>query len=383
MKLSRIRIKNYRDVEILDLRLDQNHAPADSNHAERKNLLEAADLILGETWPLDRSFSEEVFYDYDTNRDLIIQVYFDEEIEEWRYRYLCKISGFELRVRATAYTKENRAPMEFICIGKRGRPCHCPVTASAKGEPLGTLDVFGVPRELWKKVSLLYLEQIHMYKAGAPKEGWPILEYLFRKDTISSMDSPKEYVQETQRSPLVARSLSKKEIRYIQNYFENHQQKIVSAKGMVFVEGATEKTVFFYAAKLMGMDKQGISIVDCGGKSMLYLFAHMSEALNIPYVVVADTDIQNVSEKKNKKCRRKTEEKNKIHQYENNRIKTVVPSQQLFWMTPDIERVMGYKEKHNKVKHAKRHMENIRDKADLEPRIRRPLEKIQSMIMTD
>lgn len=126
MKLSRIRIKNYRDVEVLDLRLDKNHASAEPDNAERKNLIEAAELILGETWPLDRSFSEEYFYKYDTRRDLIIQVYFDEEIEEWRYRYLCKISGFELRVRAAAHTKENRGkalplPGNGICKRRTAR----------------------------------------------------------------------------------------------------------------------------------------------------------------------------------------------------------------------------------------------------------------------
>lgn len=378
MKLSRIRIKNYRDVEVLDLRLDKNHASAEPDNAERKNLIEAAELILGETWPLDRSFSEEYFYKYDTRRDLIIQVYFDEEIEEWRYRYLCKISGFELRVRAAAHTKENRASMEFICIGKRGRPCHCPVTASAKGEQLGALDVFGVPRELWKKVSLLYLEQIHTYREGTPQNGWPILEYLFREDK----DDPQEQAQAPQRK---TKPLSNKELRYIQNYFENHRQEIVSAKGMVFVEGVTEKAVFSHAAKLMGMDmdKQGISIVECGGKSTLYLFAQMGKTLNIPYVVVADTDILNVSERDNKKLRQKTKENNKTHQYENNRLKDVVPSQQLFWMTPYIEMVMGYKGKRNKVERAKQHMEDIHDKMDLAPQIRNPLEKIQSMIMTD
>ena len=62
------------------------------------------------------------------------------------------------------------------------------------------------------------------------------------------------------------------------------------AKGVVLVEGATEKFTFPYVSIHSGfdIDRYGISIIECGGKGNLLIFSKVAKAFNIPYVVVAD-----------------------------------------------------------------------------------------------
>ena len=69
------------------------------------------------------------------------------------------------------------------------------------------------------------------------------------------------------------------------------------AKGIVLVEGATEKFAFPYAGRLLGIDidRYVISVIECGGKGNLITFAKVASAFEIPYVVVADDDIKDVS----------------------------------------------------------------------------------------
>ncbi len=58
------------------------------------------------------------------------------------------------------------------------------------------------------------------------------------------------------------------------------------------VEGLTEKLVlpFVFAARGYDVDREAISIVECGGKPNIPLFARICRATGIPFVVVHDSD---------------------------------------------------------------------------------------------
>ena len=60
----------------------------------------------------------------------------------------------------------------------------------------------------------------------------------------------------------------------------------------LLVEGRTEKLVFPFIFQALGHDhdREAISIVECGGKSNIPLFARICEATRIPYLVVHDRD---------------------------------------------------------------------------------------------
>ncbi len=97
MKISRVHIENYRSIKSLDFSPNNYCALIGENNAGKSNILKAINLVLGETWPTDRTFTEEDFNEYNTANNIVIQIFFDEVIEEWRNNCKCDISGFELR----------------------------------------------------------------------------------------------------------------------------------------------------------------------------------------------------------------------------------------------------------------------------------------------
>ena len=60
----------------------------------------------------------------------------------------------------------------------------------------------------------------------------------------------------------------------------------------MLVEGATEKLVFPFVFRALGhdADREAISIVECGGKANIPLFAQVCRATGIPFVAVHDRD---------------------------------------------------------------------------------------------
>jgi len=58
------------------------------------------------------------------------------------------------------------------------------------------------------------------------------------------------------------------------------------------VEGRTEKLTFPLVFEALGVepDKEGVIVVECGGKGNIPLFARVCNACGVPYVVVHDRD---------------------------------------------------------------------------------------------
>ena len=74
--------------------------------------------------------------------------------------------------------------------------------------------------------------------------------------------------------------------------FDAGRSEVFLAHAAVLVEGQTEKLVlpFVFAALGYDADREAISIVECGGKPNIPLFARICEAVGVPYVVVHDSD---------------------------------------------------------------------------------------------
>jgi hypothetical protein len=64
------------------------------------------------------------------------------------------------------------------------------------------------------------------------------------------------------------------------------------ARAVVLVEGLTEKLVLPFVFSTLGydVDREAISVIECGGKPNIPLFARICRATGIPFVVVHDSD---------------------------------------------------------------------------------------------
>jgi predicted ATP-dependent endonuclease of OLD family len=74
--------------------------------------------------------------------------------------------------------------------------------------------------------------------------------------------------------------------------FDAARSELFLARAAVLVEGLTEKLVlpFVFSALGYDVDREAISIIECGGKPNLPLFARICRATGVPFVVVHDSD---------------------------------------------------------------------------------------------
>ena len=532
MKISRVHIENFRSIKQLDFSPGNYCALIGENNAGKSNVLKAVNLVLGETWPTDRSISEEDFHGYDTSKDIVIQVYFDEVIDEWRNNCKCEVCGFELRGKAYKRRVKTKPAgtitVDFCCIDKNGKPCQYPATPYKSGERYtGQYMSLKVSRELKEKVPFIYVDVMRDYSKQDPGNRWSILRRLFndinlslssdkalvtvktkdgeqkmtrkqafefkikeaysylqtdeflsveekirvnsleqmgiepqdgdiaigfdtydtmnvfknlqlyvdqmgisttadmvgaglqsaiviaifrtyeeikKEGAIFAIEEPEVYLHPqkqryfsnilanlgvqnqvfiTTHSPTFVRLYepenvclirrnnddgttakicakehlisSEKEALKIENYFDNQRNEMFFAKAVLLVEGATEKFVFPMVSRLMGIDfdRYGISTIECGGKGNLCTFAKVASAFNIPYVVVADDDIKDLSGISDEVKRQKIQKENENHRKKNEALVATVPSDLLFWMVPNIEAALGINENSdNKIKQA-------------------------------
>jgi len=74
--------------------------------------------------------------------------------------------------------------------------------------------------------------------------------------------------------------------------FDSDRAELFLARAALLVEGRTEKMTFPLVFDALGIeaDKEGVLVLECGGKGNIPLFARLCNACGIPYVVVHDRD---------------------------------------------------------------------------------------------
>jgi len=126
-------------------------------------------------------------------------------------------------------------------------------------------------------------------------------------------------------------ALAESEAFRVLSEFDSDRAELFLARAALLVEGRTEKLAFPLVFDALGIepDKEGIVVLECGGKGNITLFARVCNACDIPYVVVHDRDAP--------KGERPVESERVVNQQileEAGRRRTVV-------LTPDFEAVSG------------------------------------------
>ena len=76
--------------------------------------------------------------------------------------------------------------------------------------------------------------------------------------------------------------------------FDTDRAELFLARAALLVEGRSEKMTFPLVFDALGVeaDKEGVLVLECGGKGNIPLFARICNACGIPYVVVHDRDAE-------------------------------------------------------------------------------------------
>ena len=113
--------------------------------------------------------------------------------------------------------------------------------------------------------------------------------------------------------------------------FDAERAELFLSRGVMLVEGRTEKLAFPFVFRALGYDadQEAIAIVDCAGKGNIPLFAEICNACHIPYVVVHDRDAPRGSAPA------------EAEQISNDAIKRVAGKRRTVALVPDFEGVTG------------------------------------------
>lgn len=76
----------------------------------------------------------------------------------------------------------------------------------------------------------------------------------------------------------------------IGHWLNPERAELFFARRVVFVEGATEKVLIPYLAQRMGIFDPEVSVIDCGSKFNLAMYAKLAGAFGLDFVVVHDED---------------------------------------------------------------------------------------------
>jgi predicted ATPase len=113
--------------------------------------------------------------------------------------------------------------------------------------------------------------------------------------------------------------------------FDSDRAELFLARAALLVEGRTEKMIFPLVFEALGIepDKEGILILECGGKGNIPLFVRICNACDIPYIVVHDRDAP--------LGQRPVESERVVNQ----QIRDVAGKRRTVVLTPDFEAVSG------------------------------------------
>jgi predicted ATP-dependent endonuclease of OLD family len=183
MQIKRIHIANFRSIKALDFDPGAYCVLIGENNSGKSNILRALNLAIGETWPTERSFSDEDFYNQDTTQDIVIQVFFNETIEEWRNNCKMEIGGVELRCKAyKRRVKEKPAgtlTTDYCCIQPNGKQTQYPSEPLQKGiQHKGQWLPHRVSRDLRDRLPFIYVGVQRDYDRQAPGSRWSVLRRL-------------------------------------------------------------------------------------------------------------------------------------------------------------------------------------------------------------
>ena len=141
------------------------------------------------------------------------------------------------------------------------------------------------------------------------------------------------------------------------NEFDAERAELLLARGAMLVEGRTEKLVFPFVFRALGhdVDQEWISIVECGGKSRIPLFAKICELCEIPFVAVHDKD-----------SRPGGRPPIPAERLLNERVRAAAGEDRVVVLQPDFEGAAGLRGHRHKPEHAWEHF--LRLGADRMPR---------------
>ncbi len=170
----------------------------------------------------------------------------------------------------------------------------------------------------------------------------PVFVNIHRSEDVCLIKRTKENGTKVKKAGKLDLAFEAREQLRLLTEFDAQRNEMFFARKVLLVEGSTEKVVFPLAFKALGHDinKLGISVIDCGGKTKIPLFIKVCQSIEIPFKVVADVDVIPIDTKWDEEKKKKQEQENNKQKRWNQDIQdTAQDKMGIYWLDPDIEAV--------------------------------------------
>jgi predicted ATP-dependent endonuclease of OLD family len=206
----------------------------------------------------------------------------------------------------------------------------------------------------------------------------PVFVQIDRPETVAVVRRTAEKGTWVRKAAKVDLAATERQALRLMTEFDAQRNELFFAKRVMFVEGMTEKVALPLAFRALGFDvnREGISVVECGGKTKLSLFVRVAKALEIPYVALVDYDIREIMAEWSDARKKKEEERNKKHLQWNAELEKVADKDRLFFLTPSFEAELGLPEAEDeKIDNALKRFESAKA-ADIPACLEGPIERL-------
>ncbi len=114
MRISHVRIRNFRSIEKLDLDLSNLCALVGPNNSGKSNVLLALSRVLSRDWLGANHFPEEDRHMHDPDKDVEITVTLDPPFEYRKFKYADPVAIHQLSFKLTRYIKGDKAGQQKL-----------------------------------------------------------------------------------------------------------------------------------------------------------------------------------------------------------------------------------------------------------------------------
>lgn len=248
MKIKRIRIENYRSIRSIDFRPDALCALIGENNAGKSTILRALNLVLGESWPSERMFAEEDFYNHDTKQGIVIEVWGDDPHCFNRNGLDLECHGLRITVghykRAAKGKSAGDLKFDFEPIDKKGETLKAPDQPFRQGVKPRFLPL-RVSNEIRDAFPFVYVDVHRDYARHTASSRWSVLSRLFRAVNEDFQRADNTVPGEEGGDPVARRAAFRRRV--------DHAFELLRTDEFLRVE----KVIREHALRQMGLDPSG------------------------------------------------------------------------------------------------------------------------------
>jgi len=197
MRVSRIRIDNFRSIKNMDMEVPQVCCLVGPNNAGKSNILLAIQRVLGRDWVSVSSFDEQDVYGHDQSTDVKIQLSFEPGIPFVKYKSSDPVSIKTLCFEYTRYkigNEKGSRRLEQKCFDEKGKPPMVLAKAPKSGERHQYQPLVNIPSEVREAVPLIYIGTSRSLKEHLPAARYSMLRQLF-EDIDRDLHDPAQTIK--------------------------------------------------------------------------------------------------------------------------------------------------------------------------------------------